>query len=225
MDLSSPLVQAFDDHSLGLCGRQDPAKVVSSIETLEQRLNILAFGAVLDTNPLSPERWSALVAIHDHWLLDPFQVAYRSSPQVLAGMQETHISGPQYIARVWWQICRGVQGRYKGSWRDLLRANDDDVYALQSYLQKSQTTFPVLAGPVISARWLDLVHRIAGVPLQGWETLTVTLPSSQRKAARLFGILTDEVHPLLSSALNIWQASCRRLSEESCGLVNCPGRK
>ena len=225
MTLSSPLVQAFNDHPLGLCGKHDPAKVVSSVEALEQRLNILAFGAVLDTNPLSPERWSALAMIHDHWLLDPSQVAYQSSKQVLAGMQEVHISGPQYIARVWWQICRGVQGRYKGAWRDLLRANDDDVHALLSYLRKSQTTFPVLAGPVISARWLDWVHRIGGVALQGWETLTVTLPSSQRETARLFGILMDEVHPLLSSALNTWQASCRNLSEESCGLTDCPRRK
>ncbi len=225
MTLSSPLVQAFTAHPLGLCEQHDPAEAVHSVEAVKPRLNILAFSAVLDVNPLSPERWSALVGLRDHWLLDPSQVAYQSSPRVLAGMREAHISGPQYIARVWWQICRGVQGRYKGSWRELLKVNDDNVHALQDYLQKSQATFPVLAGPVISARWLDLIHRIGGVPLLGWETLIVPLPSQQRKTARLFGILAEQVHPLLSSALNAWPDSCRKLSEESCGLANCPRRK
>jgi hypothetical protein len=224
MTLSSHLVQAFN-HPLGLCGRHDPAKSVSSVEVFEQRLSILTFGAVLDTKYLSPERWSALIAIHDHWLLDPSQVAYQSSPQVLAGMREAHISGPQYIARVWWQICRGVQGRFKGSWRDLFKANNDNAHTLQSYLQNNQTTFPVLSGPVISARWLDLVHRLGGVALQGWETLTVTLSSHPKKTARLFGIMVDDVHPQLSSALNAWPDSCRKLSEEFCGLVGCPRKK
>jgi len=222
MTLSSPLVQAFNNHPLGLCGRHDPAKSVSGIEVVEQRLNILTFGAVVDAKHLSRERWSTLVAIHDHWLLDPSQVAYRSTPQILVAKQELGIPGPRYIARVWWQICRGVQGRYKGSWRDLFKANDNDAHALQSYLQKNQTTFPILGGPVISARWLDLVHRIGGVTLQGWETLTVPLPSHQKKTGRLFGIAVDDVHPLLSSALSAWPASCRKLPAEFCGLVGCP---
>ena len=225
MALSSPLVQAFSGHPLGLCGRHEAARSASSIDDIEQRLNVLAFGVVVDANFLSLERWSALAAIHDHWLLAPSQVAVQSSSQVWTGLQEMGIPGPQYIARVWWQICRGVQGRYKGSWRDLIKANDDNALTLQSYLQKNQATFPVLAGPVISARWLDLVHRIGGVTLQGWETLTVKLPSSQRKTARLFGIGVGEVHPLLSSALHAWTRSCRKLSGEACGLDGCPGKK
>ena len=225
MTLSSPLVQAFRDHPLGLCGRHEAAQSVSSIDDVEQRLNVLTFGVVVDTNFLSLERWSTLAAIHDHWLLDPSQVAYRSSPQVWTAIQEMHIPGPQHMARVWWQICRGVQGRYKGLWRDLFKANDDNTHILQSYLHKNHTTFPVLAGPIISARWLDVVHRIGGVILQGWEALTVKLSSPQRKTARLFRVEVDEVHPLLSSALHTWTLSCRNLSGESCGLAGCPGRK
>jgi hypothetical protein len=94
--------------------------------------------------------------------------------------------------------------------------------SLQSYLQKNKTTFPVLSGPVISARWLDLVHRIGGVTLHDWEALTVHLPSHQRKTARLFGIDIADVHPLLSGALNAWPASCQKLSGEFCGLMGCP---
>jgi hypothetical protein len=222
--LSSPLVQAFQEHPLGLCGAHDPAKVVGSVEAVEQRLSALILGVVLDTKHLNQERWSALAALHDHWLLNAYQVAYRSSSEVLAAMQEMHISGPSYIARVWWQVCRGVQGRFKGSWRDLLRANDDTAQKIQSYIQNSKTTFPFLSGPVISARWLDLVHRVGGVELKGWESLIVTLSSDQKKTARLFGILTGEVHPLIASALNAWPDSCQKRSEEFCGLVGCPRR-
>lgn len=225
MALSSPLVQAFDNHPLGLCGQHEAARSVSIIEDVEQRLNVLTFGTVMDVNFLSLERWSALAVIHDHWLLNPSKVAYESSAQVWTVMHEMHIPGPQHIARVWWQICRGVQGRYTGSWRDLFKANDDNAHTLQSYLWKNHTTFPVLAGPVISARWLDLVHRVGGITLQGWESLTVKLPSPQRKTARLFGIMDNEVHPLLSSALNAWPRYCRKLSVEFCGLNGCPARK
>lgn len=225
MSLSLPLVQAFIDHPLGLCGRHEAARSLSSIDDIEQRLNVLTFGVVVDTNFISLERWSVLIALHDHWLLDPPRVAYRSSAQALTAMHEMGISAPQHIARVWWQICRGVQGRYRGSWRELLKTNDENAQALQSYLRENRTTFPVLAGPIISARWLDLVHRIGGVSLRGWEALTVKLPSHQRKTAGLFGIVRDEVHPLLSSALNAWSVSCRKSSEEFCGLAYCPERR
>jgi hypothetical protein len=141
--LSSPLIRAFQEHPLGLCGAYDPVKIVGSVEAIEQRLAILTLGVVLDTKHLNQERWSALVSIHDHWLLDPSQVAYRTSAEVLTAMREEHISGPPHIARVWWQVCRGVQGRFKGSWRDLLKANDD-MPGLQSYLQDSKP----LPGPV-----------------------------------------------------------------------------
>ena len=224
MPLSSPLVQAFSSHPSGLCGQHDPAKAAESVSALEQRLNILTFGAVVDTKHLNAERWSALAALHDHWLFDPTQAAYKSSQEILAAMQQQHIAAPQYIARVWWQICRGVQGRFKGTWRDLLKANDDNAQTLRRYLEQSQTTFPVLAGPVISARWLDLFHRIGGVPLQGWEALTVTLPPEQVKTARKFGIMADEVHPLVSSALEAWPIACHSLPVGSCGLADCPNR-
>ncbi len=224
MPLSSPLVQAFSDHPLGLCGQHDPAKAAESVSVLEQRLTILTFGVVADTRHLNAERWSALAALHDHWLFDPTQAAYKSSQEVLAALQQQRIAAPQYIARVWWQICRGVQGRFKGSWRDLLKANDDNAQTLQNYLQQSQTTFPVLSGPVISARWLDLVQRIGGVPLQGWDALTVTLPPEQIKTARKFGIMVDEVHPLVSSALEAWPTACQKLPAGSCGLAGCPNR-
>ncbi|MGB8983119.1 MAG: hypothetical protein WCC12_14685, partial [Anaerolineales bacterium] len=172
-----------------------------------------------------PERWSTLTALHGGWLVDPSQVAYRTSQQVLDGMREAHISGPAHIARVWWQLCRGVQGRFKGSWRDLLKANNDNAHTLRGYLAKNKATFPVLAGPVISARWLDLIQRIGGVTLTGWEALTVPVPSGQRKSARLFGITGDVVHPLIANALTVWETSCRELSAESCGLVGCPKKE
>ena len=224
MTLSSPLVQAFSSHPSGLCGQHDPAKAVEIVTVLEQRISILTFGVVADTKHLNRERWSALAALHDHWLFDPAQAAYKSSQEILTAMQQQRIAAPQYIARVWWQICRGVQGRFKGSWRDLLKASADNAQTLQGYLQQSQTTFPVLSGPVISARWLDLIQRIGGVPLQGWDALTVTLPPEQVKTAQKFGITATEVHPLVSSALEAWPTACRSLPAESCGLADCPNR-
>lgn len=222
VDLPSHLLRAFSEHPLGLCGQHDPARVVSDVGDPEQRLNILALGVVLDINLLTPERWSGLVGLAGHWLLDPPNAAYRSSQQVMAAMREKDILGPAHIPRVWWQLCRGVQGRFKGSWRDLLAAGQDDAQILQRYLRRNRATFPILAGPVISARWLDLVHRIGGITLLNWETLGIPLPSGQKKTARLFGIKEDEVHPLLFSALYTWSGACRKLPEESCGFGDCP---
>lgn len=221
MSSSSNLVQAYTNHPLGLCGRHDPAKSVESVEALEQRLSILTFGAVLDTSHLSRERWESLAGLHDHWLLDPTQAAYHSSAQILTCMQQLHIAGAKHTARVWWQICRGIQGRFKGSWRELLKANGDNAHDLQNYLLQSRTTFPVLAGPVISARWLDLVHRPGGVPLLEWDTLIVPLPAHQIEAARKFAIDGDAVHPVVSSALEVWIGSCQGSLSQACGLEEC----
>ncbi|MGA9399129.1 MAG: hypothetical protein WBV22_12825 [Anaerolineaceae bacterium] len=222
MESASDLVQAYNDHPLGLCGRHEPARITGSVEDLEKRINILTLGVVLDINPLSQERWSGLVLQAGHWLADPSRVAFQTSQQVLDAMREEHIQSPQYIARVWWQICRGVQGRFKGSWRDLIKSCEDDTRVLQGYLEKSKSTFPVLSGPVISARWLDLVHRIGGVSLKGWEKLSVPVSGEMEKNARLFGIEGKEVHPQVFNALWAWPAACKRLADASCGLGDCP---
>jgi len=94
----------FQGPYAGIGGQHDPAKSVSAVEVLEQRLSVLSFGVVLNTKHLSLEHWSA----------------------------------------------------------------------------------PVLSGPMISARRLDLVHRIIGVILHDWKSLIVHLSSHQRKTARLF---------------------------------------
>lgn len=221
-DLSAQLVQAFIEHPPGLCGQHDPARVIGDVVDLEQRLQILTLGVVLDISQLSEDRWSTLVGVAGNWLLDPSQVAYHSSQEVQTAMQEIRIQSPQHIPRVWWQVCRGVQGRFKGLWNDLLAMNRNNALAIQEYLRQNKATFPVLAGPVISARWLDLVHRVGGVSLQNWENLTVSLTARQKRIARQLGIDTDGVHPQLSSGLHIWTTACQGYPDDSCGFAACP---
>jgi hypothetical protein len=189
---------------------------------VEQRLSLLAFGIAADTPQVSRERWSALAEVHDHWLFDPSQAAYKTSPQIQEGLQQLHIKVPKHIARVWWQISRGVQGRTKGSWLALFEANQWNALQMQNYLQKSRATFPVLSGPVLSPRWLDLAHRVGGVELEGWESLRVPLTSELRTEARLFGIEGEEAHPVFVSALQAWKQSCQKRKGISCGLTHCP---
>lgn len=224
MDLTSQLITAFTEHPRGICGRHDPARVVRGVVDFEQRLNILTLGSVLDINPLSEARWVALVSLAEHWLLKPSEVAYQSSQQVQNAMQDKGILGPGHIPRVWWQICRGVQGRFEGSWRALLADNDDDASKVEDYLRRSKTTFPVLSGPVVAVRWLDLIKRIGEVNLTEWEALRVPLPKGQGNKARLLGIEDEKVHPLLFNALYLWHTACQRLSTESCGFEDCPNK-
>lgn len=220
-----PLVKALLQHPRGLCGQHDPAASAKGIENLNQRISVLTLGVVLDNNPISADRWTLLVSLHDHWLLDPSQAAFHSSAEIQSCMQQLHLSAPQYVARVWWQICRGIQGRFKGCWRDLVKANSDSAQILSQYLQASKATFPVLSGPVISVRWMDLVHRIGEVTLQGWDNLTVPLTAQQVKSANQFGLTEENVHPLVAVALDTWGTSCRSLELVSCGLEHCPARK
>lgn len=224
MELTSQFIEAFTDLPLGICGRHDPARIVKVVKDQESRLNILTLGTVLDINPLSEDRWVALVSLADHWLVNPSQVAYQTSQQVQTAMQEKGILVSRHIPRVWWQICRGVQGRFKGSWRGLVAANDDDTAQLGYYLHQSRTTFPVLAGPVISVRWLDLVHRIGGIDLNSWENLEVPLTKQLEKVAQQFGIYRKKAHPLVFNALLTWSTVCEKLQYDSCGLRDCPKR-
>jgi hypothetical protein len=191
------------------------------VDDIDKRLGILAFGIVADPNPLSRERWEQLVQIQDLWIFDASQTSKMSSQQVQTALQQARVRVPKYIARVWWQISRGVQGRVKGSWRELLRVNQDDAQTLQTYLAQSPTTFPVLSGPVLSSRWLDLVQRMGGVPLRGWESLRVPLPDELEGEARLFGV-TNAVHPAFASALRVWKQACQKGQRVPCGLTDCP---
>lgn len=224
MERNSQLVDAFSKHPLGLCGQHDPARVVSDVEDLEQRLNILALGSILDINPLSEERWTQLIQLKDSWLMDPGQVAYRSSQEVGTTMEQTDLIAPRHIPRVWWQVARGVQGRFNGSWMGLILTNRENARILGRYLLENRTTFPVLAGPVVSVRWMDLVHRIGNIKLKDWENLRLPIQERQKKMARLVGIEQDEVHPLTSYALHVWGTACQRLPNSNCGFEDCPRR-
>ena len=132
------------------------------------------------------------------------------------------LSGPAHVARVWWQLCRATQGRFHGNWGDLFAACEFRAQRVREYLLKSKTTFPVLAGPVISARWLDLVHRRGKISLLDWENIRIEIPSNLKTPAQQFEISENTVHPFLFSALNTWVSSCKQMSEKECGLAGCP---
>ena len=223
MPLSSPLFEAFFEHPKGLCGQHDPALSISLIEPLETRLHLITLGSILDNKP-NPKRWAELIKLQGHWLLDASQVSYKTSHQIAQALREEGIRSPQHIARVWWQICRGIQGRFNGSFRALLQANNDNALSLQNYLRKSRTTFPVLSAPVTSARWLDMIHRIGQIQLESWDKLRITLPAKEKKSARLFGLDGEQFHPALVLVLHRWASACHRLNEDSCGLEHCPRR-
>jgi len=221
MNISHPLVLAFFEHPLGLCGRHDPALVLAQVEPLERRLHLLTLGVVAGIF-MSTERWVSLAELQNHWLSDSSQVAYKSSQQVHEALQAQGLLGPAHLPRVWWQICRGIQGRFKGSLRAFLQISQDHTWTILDYLKRSKTTFPVLSGPIISIRWLDCVQRIGGVEIDGWESLKLPLSATQLKAAQEFGIKDEIVHPQVALALQGWAKSCRQLGSDSCGLGACP---
>lgn len=92
---------------------------------------------------------------------------------------------------------------------------------MQNYLRDNATTFPVLSGPVLSARWLDLVHRAGSVELTGWESLRVPVTKEFHTEARLFGATEEEVHPVFINAMQAWKRACQRKAVP-CGLTRCP---
>jgi hypothetical protein len=219
------LVNALKDRPAGLCGHHEPACAVETVADTEQRLRVLTLGAIMDVFPIR-DRWETLAELSNHWLLDPGDVAYRKSQEVGAAMHDAGLGGPKQNARVWWQVCRGIQGRYKGSIRDMLRDNSDDAIRMQTYLFASKTTFPVLSGPVISAQWLDLVHRIGDVKLERWDELVMELSETQKQAAQAFGVkAATRAHPATAAGLSIWNRACERLNPPDCGLDNCPRRE
>ncbi|MFO7585653.1 MAG: hypothetical protein R6W69_13075 [Anaerolineales bacterium] len=222
MSSADNLLQTFSEHPLGLCGMHDPAKAVDVIPDIEPRLSALTLGTVLDINPITRQRWERITELAGHWLLNPSIVAYKSSHEVQHAMLHEQLSGPAHIARVWWQLCRAAQGRFYGNWGGLFTACEFQAQRVQEYLLKSKTTFPVLAGPVISARWLDLVHRRGKISLLDWENIRIEIPSNLKTPAQQFEISENTVHPFLFSALKTWVSSCKQMSEKECGLVGCP---
>ncbi|MCB2178876.1 hypothetical protein KQH61_05630 [bacterium] len=213
-------LEAYTSHSLGFCGFTEPAALIGQIESQEARIRVLAFGAVLDLF-LQGKQWQNLERIAESPLLEPSWVAYQDSKEIAEQMRQMKLGGPQYNARVWWQICRGVQGRFQGSFSDLLAANEGDVRKIQAYLRKSKTTFPVISGDVVSGQWLDWCARIGGVDLYAWEDLRVKLPASLLPAAEKIGADQPMVHPQVYGALLAWEKHCAGLGEDFCGFAGC----
>ncbi len=221
---SIPLYHAFFDDPKGLCGRRDDAIIIEKIASLETRLHLITLASVLDSAP-NPERWLELSRLQAHWLLDSSQVAYKQSKEIAQALQKEQIRAPQHLARVWWQISRGIKGRFGGSIRAFLKENDDDVLRLQQYFKSSRTTFPALSAETTSARWMDLVHRHGSVELKNWESLRIPLTDKEQESAKLFGLDDKQLHPSLALALHMWTFACHRLDGESCALTFCPHRK
>ena len=217
------LTEALIDHERGLCGHHEPAAIITTISDEEMRLRMLTLGAILDVFPI-PDRWEVIAGLADHWLMDVSDVAYRHVKEMPVAFRSVGIKGPRHNARQWWQVCRGVMSRAKGSVRDLLRLSNDDALAMQRYVRESKAMFPILAGPVISARWLDLIHRVGRVPLTNWELLTVLLSTRQRESAAEFGDSRTQVHPSLALSLERWASACQQLDSSQCGLAQCPQR-
>lgn len=219
------LLEALYGSPYGLCGQHDPVACVSEIEDVETRLRVLTLGSVLvGTGAGKFETWERLTPLAAHWLLDPSAVAYKPSPEVSAALKETEVGGPGHAGRAWWQLCRGFQGRFKGSVRQMLRTCGDDAIEAQVYLTESPTTFPVLSGPVVSAAWLDRVHRVGQVALDRWEMLLVELADGDRAAAAQFGTEMPVAHPQVRWALRVWRSACEQSPAKACGLAACPRR-
>ena len=217
MSLSSPLAQAFYHHPAGLCGHHDPAAPLAQIERIETRLQTITFVSLLPSPNMQ-----VILTQQSHWLFDSTQVAYKTSQQVSEALHAAQIRTPKHISRVWWQICRGIQGRFKGSIRTLLQNSHNDARAIQTYLSQSRTTFPVLSAQTTSARWLDMLHRIGGIELTHWDELREPLTAKQQKSARQFGFAEEHLHPSLALALRTWTSACHRRDVDTCGLKHCP---
>ena len=215
MDLTDTLWYSYFNDPAGLCGQGDPAWTLKQIPDLETRLNILTFSSLF----FSPN-YLQLLQQQSIWLFQPGTVAYKRSQEVQSEFQSLGIQVPEYIPRAWWQISRGVQGRFQGSWTALLAAQENDALAIQTYLKGSKATFPVLSGDVISALWLDVVHRIGGISLKNWNKLEVPLGAKEQTAIQAWGSKAEKSHPSLRLALKQWQKCCQSLP--SCGLVDCP---
>ena len=202
-----------------LCGHEDPVQQVCDVKSIETRLRILTLGVLYDTFP-GTTPWNTLISIGDTPLLDPTHIAYSHSKEVGAMLKQAELGKPAHYGRVWWQICRGIQGRFKGRFTALLAAQDHHALSIQAYLTESSTTFPVLSGPSTSARWLDLIHRVAGIELQGWHALKVDLPEGLGKAARAFDHEQTNAHPVVWYALRAWVTYCQ--AHPDCALATCP---
>lgn len=125
MDLTDTLWYSYLNDPAGLCGQGDPAWVLKQIPDQENRLSVLTFSSL----NFSPE-YLKLLENHQSWLFRPQITAYKRSQEVGQEINRLGLRVPGYIPRAWWQVSRGVQGRFQGSWTALFRAQANDALAI-----------------------------------------------------------------------------------------------
>lgn len=221
--LSSSFVQTYLNSPDGFCGKIDPFKPLRDVSDIETRLHMLSMASILGAFN-SPPKIETMLKRSDHWLFKSSEVAYKQSKEVGFELTQLHLGGAKQDGRVWWSVCRGIQGRYKGSIAGLLEANHYDTEQLYSYFQENKATFPVLSGPVISVRWLDLVSRFGGKPLTNWESLEVPFNENLKNQAGFINQNLEKIHPAAAAALELWHSGCHGADSAACGWEECPKR-
>lgn len=141
------------------------------------------------------------------WVFDTERVSYGDWRDVGAALAAHGLGRRRQDVRGWYDLARGIQGRFKGAVNEMIDAAGNTVSGLVTYVDQHAATFPLLAGDVTARRWADQLRRRAGVTLD--EDIALTEVLDDRVLARLSeaGIDTGPVvavHHAL--AAEVWAA-------------------
>ncbi|MGH2544051.1 MAG: hypothetical protein ACRDIB_14725 [Ardenticatenaceae bacterium] len=147
-----------------------------------------------------------------HWLFDTAQVAYADWRAVEKALAPHGLAEHRQDVRGWYEVARGLQGRFKGDVASLIAAGPKGqparTSAILAYLDASSTTFPFLSGDKTARLWLDQLRRIGGIEIIEDEPLRLAPSKEARDIAATHGLsLPSRALPIQQLlALEAWAA-------------------
>jgi len=127
-----------------------------------------------------------------HWVFDTGRVAFEDWRALEAALGRHGLAERRQDVRGWYDVARGLQGRFKGDVAAMVVAAGPAAADLVEYVAANKATFPLLAGDRIAARWADQLRRVARVAVDDAAPgLTERLGSSVRDRLARAGVELD----------------------------------
>ncbi|MBA3534788.1 MAG: hypothetical protein H0T73_22990 [Ardenticatenales bacterium] len=176
-------------HEQGLAGPSEHALMIPAGVEVGSNPHLLfltlprAISALQDEVELWERAALAWASAEAQWLFDPAQVAYAEWPTVETALRQWRLASRRQESRGWYEVARGLQGRFKGDIRAMVEAGGGRTSGLLAYLAKSPSTFPFLSGEETSRLWLEQLRRIGGLSIEEDEPLCLVPSQRAREAA------------------------------------------
>lgn len=161
-----------------------------------EHLLFLTLTVSIDYRRDADQLWDAARATFNdpetRFLFFPEEVVQKDFQRIInAGKKHNLFIRPSRDAKIWITICKTLHDYYQDSPLTFLEDCNFDAPCIQNRLRDYAALFPGLSGDKISALWLRIVWRTAGIELNNLKKISIPVDTHIRRATIKTQVITN----------------------------------